>query len=101
MSDTLVQIIFGWPAILISIALALIGLLKKRPWMLVLSGLVCIPFSWYLSRYQGLCTAALLLPAFQLGSVWAIRTGRMKLAWLLLLPVVLAAVGLAVVVLSQ
>jgi hypothetical protein len=101
MSTILMQIIFGWPAILLSIALAMIGLLKKWPWMLVASGLVCIPFAWYLSGYPAVRSVAILLPVFQFGSAWAVLARKMKLAWLLLAPVAIVTIGLAVLVLTQ
>jgi hypothetical protein len=97
----LVQIIFGWPAILLSLVASAAGILKKWPWMLVLGGLLCTPFALYLSGYPVVRFLALLLPFFQFGSAWAVHAKRKILAWVLLLPLVTVSTILAYVVLTQ
>ena len=84
----LVQIVFGWPAILLSLGLAMIGLLKKWKWMLVASGVVSIPFAWYLTGYPAVRSAAILLPLFQFVSAWAVHVKKLTVAWLSFLPLV-------------
>ena len=101
MSNILVQTIFGWPAIILSIAVSIAGILKKWPWMLVAGGLVCAPFALYISGYPFFHNATLLLPFFQFGAAWAVHTKRMALAWVLLLPLVSVSIILAIIVLSQ
>jgi hypothetical protein len=49
MTETLVQIIFGWPAIITSILLSVVGVPLKKPALLVAAGVVCIPFTYYIS----------------------------------------------------
>jgi len=99
MFDALAIICFGWPAIITSILLSLAGLLLKKPTLLVIAGVVGIPFTFYLSG--GFRNAALLLPLFQFGSAFAIRRQKTRLAWLLLAPLMIVAVILALVVLTQ
>jgi hypothetical protein len=101
MSDILVQIIFGWPAIILSLAVSAVGIIKKWPWLLVLGGLVCAPFSFYLSGYPAVRSLALLLPFFQFGAALAVHAQRKILAWVLLLPLVMVSSILAYVVLTQ
>ena len=101
MSDILVQIIFGWPAIILAIAVSAAGILKQWPWMLVLGGVVIIPFSFYLSGYPLVRFLAFLLPLFQFGAAWAVHVKRKMLAWVLLLPLASVSVILAIIVLSQ
>jgi hypothetical protein len=101
MSSLLVQIIFGWPAIILSLVVSAAGILKKWPWMLVLGGLLCAPFSLYLSGYPAVRFLALLLPFFQFGAAWAVHTKRTILAWVMLLPLVSVSIILATIVLSQ
>ena len=98
MRDALVQIIFGWPAIITSILLSIAGAWLKRPTLLVIAGIVCIPCSYYLSGYG---TPGVVLPFFQFGSAYALQRQKISLAWLLIAPIVIIAVLLAYVVLTQ
>jgi len=97
----LVQIIFGWPAIILSLAVSAAGILKNWSWMLVLGGVVIIPFSLYLSGYPSVRYFAFLLPLFQFGAAWAAHAKRKGLAWILLLPLASVSVILATIVLTQ
>ena len=101
MSDILAMIIFGWPAIILSLAVSAAGILKKWPWMLVLGGVLCAPFTWYLSGFTYLHFFAFLLPFFQFGAAWAVRAGRKILPWILLVPLASILIILAIMVLSQ
>jgi hypothetical protein len=67
MTSILVQIIFGWPAIITSLLIALAGLIWKRQWLLLASAILFTPFSWYLSGYPSVRGAAFLLPLFLVG----------------------------------
>jgi hypothetical protein len=98
-SDILVQIIFGWPAILTSILLSIAGVWLKKPVLLVVAGIVCIPFAYYISN--GFRNPAILLPFFQFGSAFAVARQKTLIAWLFLAPIVIMAVALAYVVLTQ
>lgn len=98
MSEVLIQIIFGWPAIISSILLSIAGVWLKKPALLVTAGIVCIPFTYYLSGFR---TPAAILPFFQFGSAYAISRQRNLIAWLLILPLVLIAIVLAYAVLTQ
>jgi hypothetical protein len=99
MTEILVQIIFGWPALITSILLSIAGVWLKKPMLLVLAGIVCIPFTFYISN--GFRNPALLLPFFQFGSAFAITRQKNLIAWLLLAPIVIMAVVLAYIVLTQ
>ena len=98
MRDSVIQIIYGWPAIITSILLSIAGVWLKRPTLLVIAGIVCIPFSYYLSGYG---TPAAVLPFFQFGSAYALQRQKNLLAWLLIAPIVMIAVLLAYAVLTQ
>jgi hypothetical protein len=101
LDDTLIVMIFGWPAILGSLLLSLVGLVFRRPVLLIAAGVVIIPFSWYLSGFPAVRAPGILLCLFQFGSAAAVWRGRMPAAWLLLLPLTLIAAVLAYVVLTQ
>lgn len=98
MTDIIVQIIFGWPAIITSILLSIAGVWLKKPGLLVAAGIVCIPFTYYLSGFR---TPAVVLPLFQFGSAFAVTRQKTLIAWLLITPIVIIAVMLAYVVLTQ
>ncbi|HEY3368726.1 MAG TPA: hypothetical protein VGK74_27020 [Symbiobacteriaceae bacterium] len=95
----LVQIVFGWPAILASLALSGLGILLRRPALLVAGTVCCLGFALYLLTWPmwPLRLTALALPFLHLGGAAAVKRGRALVAGLLLLPHVGAAVFLAVV----
>ena len=101
MTDILVQIIFGWPFIILSLLTSVIGLITKRYWLLLTGAVLSIPFSYYLSGTPGLRNIVFVLPLFQVGAAFAVRTHKMFMAWLLLLPVILVIGWVAYAVLSQ
>jgi ABC-type phosphate transport system permease subunit len=99
MTDIFVQIIFGWPAIITAIILSITGVTLKKPVLLVIAGIVCTPFTYYVSN--GFRNPALLLPLFQFASAFAITRQRNGIAWLLIAPLVVVSTMLAYVVLTQ
>jgi len=101
MSDILVQIIFGWPAIITSLALSAAGILWRKPVMLVIGAVICAPFAWYLSGYPAIRSAAILLPFLTGSAAYAIDKDKTNLAWLLLSPFILISAGLAYIVITQ
>ena len=98
MTEILVQAVFGWPAIITSILLSIAGVWLKKPALLVSAGIVCIPFTYYLSGFR---TPAVVLPLFQFGSAFAITRQKDLVAWLLITPIVIIAVTLAYIVPTQ
>jgi hypothetical protein len=101
MSTLLVQIFFGWPAIIVSLLLAIAGLAWKRWWLLIIAAALFVPVSWFLSGTPAFRWFGLLLPAFLLASAFAVRARKFVPAWLLASPVFLASAWLAALVLSQ
>jgi hypothetical protein len=99
MSEAWVQAIFGWPAIGISILLSVVGGILNKPWLLVASGIVCIPFTYYVSN--GFRSPAILLPVFEFGAAYAITRQWKFITWLLISPLILVALVLAYTVLTQ
>lgn len=99
MTDILVQIVFGWPAILSSILLSIAGVSLKKQAFLIAAGIVCIPFTYYISN--GFRTPVILLPLFLFGSAFAIARQKNLIAWLFVAPIVIIAMVLAYVVLIQ
>ena len=101
MSDILVQIIFGWPFIIVSLLVSLIGLSTKRPWLLAASAILFAPFSYYLSGWPGVRGLAFTLPLFLAGAAYAIHKQKIWPAWLFTLPAFLVSGWIAFLVLTQ
>ena len=97
--DLLVQIIFGWPATITSILLSIVGVWLKKPVLLVVAGIIAIPFTWYISG--GFRSPALILPLLQFGSAYAITRQKIMIALLLLGPMIILATMLAYFVATQ
>ena len=51
MQEVFVQIIFGWPFMILSLLLAVAGILMKRPVFLIAGAIFFVPPAWYLSGY--------------------------------------------------
>jgi hypothetical protein len=98
-TETLVQIVFGWPAIIVSILLSIAGIWRKKPGLLMAAGIVCIPFAYYVSN--GFRSPLLLLPVCELGAAYALMRGFNRIAWLLIAPLLIVAALLAYTVLTQ
>jgi hypothetical protein len=99
MTEILVQIIFGWPAVITSILLSVTGIRLKKPALLIASGFICIPFTYYISN--GFRNPAALLPLFQFASAYALARNRELITWLLITPLIMVSMALAYAVLTQ
>jgi hypothetical protein len=94
-------IVFGWPGVIVSIGLSVVGL-GWRSWRLVMAGLVIgTPFMILLSGYPGFRVPALLIVSAYVGALYAVRRGRRVLAACLILPYVGIAGLIAWSVLNQ
>lgn len=99
MIDALLILLVGWPAIIASILLSIAGLSMKKPNLVVIAGVVFMPFTYYLSN--GLRNPLVIMPFLLFASAWAIRRQNIRLAWLLFAPLVIVVFWLAFVVLNQ
>ncbi len=87
LNDILIQLVFGFPAGLISLSLSALGIWKKSIIWLILAGVLTIPFTFYPTAASGL--PLYLLALLQFGAAYAVRKQRIGLAWGLLIPLVL------------
>jgi hypothetical protein len=99
MKDLFVQIIFGWPAIIVTILLSITGLVLKKPALLVIAGFICMPFTYYASN--GLRNPFVLLPLLEFASAYAVTRQRKVAAMLLITPFIIISILIAYAVLSQ
>ena len=98
----LVILILGWPAMIASLIVWLIGLVRKNYQIVVVAGILSLPFSiFYLGASVNSRPLGALFSLGHFGSAYALRQQKTKLAWLLLAPYAIFLVILASVVLSQ
>jgi hypothetical protein len=89
------MMIFGFPAVFVSLLVSVIGVLKEKFWLVIIGAILFLPFSYYLSGSPGLAGLPILLPGFQVGSAVAVHEKNKLWAWLLLLPALFAGLWVA------
>ena len=94
-------IVFGWPAILTSIALSVMGIVRGRPKWLSAAAIIALPFSLYLLGSPLFRWFGLAIPFLLAGAGFAIYKSRTRLAWLLLTPFIGVSGWLAILVMSE
>jgi hypothetical protein len=92
MVNILAQLLFGWPAILVTVILAIIGLLRSNYRYLVAAAILAFPFSWFLSGFPVVRSPVFLTPLLVFGAAWAMRYEREMLAWILAIPFFLVVI---------
>jgi hypothetical protein len=101
MLDFLLILLVGWPAIVVTLILAVIGLLRNNYRLLVWAAILAFPFSWYLSGFPSIRSPAFLLPLLLFGSGYLMYRGREMLAWIVAVPFFLAILLLFYVISAQ
>lgn len=86
MLDFLLSLLAGWPAILVTVILAIYGLVKNNYRYLLGAAILAVPFSWFLSGFPLVRSPIFLTPVLIFGSAWAMRYDREMVAWLLAIP---------------
>jgi hypothetical protein len=94
-------IVFGWPAILVSISLSITGIVRQRPKWLVVAAFVALPFSLYLAGSPAFRWFGVAIPFLLVGASIAINYDKTRIAWTLLAPFVGVSGWLAIVVISE
>lgn len=84
-------IVFGWPAVIASIAVTTAGLIAKRAALVAAGATVALPFMSYLFASPRFTWIAIPIVVMHFGSAFAIQRGRTLLAWCGFLPFVIAA----------
>ena len=94
-------ILLGWPAILVSLALSVTGIVRRRPAWLVFAAIIVVPVSLYLLGTPRFRWIGPVLPVLLFGASIAIRRSLPWLAWYFLVPFVGFFGWLAVIVISE
>ena len=92
MLDFLLSLLVGWTAIVVTVILAIIGLVKNNYRFLLGAAILAVPFSWFLSGFPVVRSPIFLTPVLLFGAAWAMRYGREMLAWILAIPFFLVVV---------
>lgn len=92
MLDFLLALLAGWPAIIVTVILAVYGLLRSNYRFLLAAAILAVPFSWYLSGFPIVRSPIFLTPVLLFGAAWAMRYGREMLAWILAIPFFLVVI---------
>jgi len=92
MLDFLLALLAGWPAIIVTVILAVYGLLRSNYRFLLAAAILAVPFSWYLSGFPIVRSPIFLAPVLLFGAAWAMRYGREMLAWILGIPFFLVVI---------
>jgi hypothetical protein len=96
-----VAVLFGWPAVVVSLALTFTGIAGGR-WRMALAGtLIGSPFLLYLFGSPRIGWLSLVVGALYLGSAQAVARSRRALALAMAMPFVLLASFIAWLVLNQ
>lgn len=94
-------ILLGWPAIVVSIALSVMGIVRRRPAWLVVAAIVVVPISLYLAGTPRFRWIGLVFPVLLFGANIAVRRSHLWLAWSLFVPCAGFFGWLAVIVISE
>ena len=94
-------ILLGWPAILVSIALSVVGIVRSRPAWLVVAAIIVVPISLYLFGTPRFSWIALVFPLLLIGASIAVRRSHLWLAWTLFVPFAGFFGWFAVIVMSE
>ena len=101
MLEFLLSLLVGWTAILATVILALIGLIRNNYRFLLAAAILALPYSWFLSGFPVIRSPAFLLPTLLFGSGYLMFRGREMFAWLLAIPFFLAVLLLFLVIAYQ
>lgn len=81
--DVLLFLFAGWPAIIASVVLAVLGLVRSNYRLLVAAAIVAVPFSWVWAGFPLVRSPVFLTPVLVFAAAWAIQRGREMMAWVL------------------
>ena len=101
MLDFLLVLLVGWPAIIITIILTVIGLLRRDYRFLTWAAILAFPYSWYLSGFPSVRSFIFLLPLFPFAAAFAMYRKHEMMSWILAVPFFLAILLLLFVILAQ
>jgi hypothetical protein len=97
----LLTVLIGWPAVIVSLVLAALGVHRRQWQFLAAAAIFALPILLYLSGTPRFSLAAVAVGLSSLASVVAAYFGHRRLSAILFLPFLALAVFLAAIVANQ
>jgi hypothetical protein len=97
MDALIAQVVFGWPFVVLSLAISIIGITGNRAWIVVVGTVLILPFCYNLNAASMFRGVGLILPLFHIGSAVAVHEESDLWAWLLLVPTTFLSTWLFVI----
>lgn len=91
------QVVFGWPFVVLSLAISIIGITGNRAWIVLVGAVLILPFCYNLNATSMFRGVGLFLPLFHIGSAVAVHEESDLWAWLLLVPTTFLSTWLFVI----
>lgn len=101
MPGFVVSIFFGWPAILGSVIVSCVGLLRSNYRWLAASAFLAFGPCWFLSGFPVVNSPIFLAPLLLFGAAYLLFRGHEMLPWFLVLPYYFLVFLLYSVILAQ
>ena len=98
--NLLLLLLVGWPAIITTVILAIIGLFKSDYRFLLWAAILSFTFSWYLAGFPSIRSPVFLTPLLVFCSAWAMRYDKQMLSWILAICFFLVIVLLLFVIMA-
>lgn len=90
-----------WPFITASIIFSLLGMYFKKPYLLIISAVLVVPLSLYLSAAPRFSVWGLIFPLFYVCAAIAIKNYKTRLSILFAIPMYVLIGWLGYIVLNQ
>jgi hypothetical protein len=94
-------ILFGWPAILAAFAVSAWGIVRGKPWWVLVAAIPILPISLYLAGTPRFGWFGLSIPLLLAGASVAVYFKHNRVAWFLLAPYAGVFAWLAVLVINE
>jgi len=83
MLNLLPFLFLGWPAVIMTVVLAAIGLFRRDYRFLVIAAILAVPFSWVLSGFPFIRSPFFLVPVLPFSAAFALHRDHEMIAWIL------------------
>ena len=97
MSQIVVALLFGFPAVFVSLLVSGIGVWKEKFWLVLIGAVLFMPFSYYLFGSPSVIGLPAIILLSYFGSAAAVYAKKKTLAWIMLLPAFLVSLWVATV----
>ena len=99
--DAWPAILFGWPAVVVALALSVTGIVRKKPVLVLVAIILVGPISLYVTGSPRYWWLGLSIPLLLAGASIATHCQRRTLAWSLLGPILGIFGWLAIAAITQ